>query len=434
MSLFSMSAGAYSPINSAAKGTLAINAIKTNCVTSTSTCLPDFEFDYEHCTCVPKTKRQEPAANNESALNAALNQCQSDSAAAAAACNQETDAGVQSAQATLTNFTVQASQMGIAGACGGLAAAIAGANAAVIYFSQNCSSKRTACMTSCDQADTMAGPYNTTMAGSAYKTCKKYDTQINQANQAVHNMVNTAQNAARCSEETDTAMLDFCKSNPKAIGCESAATDCSNPQIAASNPICICKNNPSSESCTGALAKAGDFSGGSYDASSNTTTTMAKSGGLDTDGMIGGVGFEGNGMKPDGGRAEDVGGAKGGRPLMDGGGGSGFGGGGGQGGGGSASSTAVNAGFRGGGGGGGWGSGGGSGGGRGNYAENADRAAKAGPNLRDFLPSGKMDPKLGNRGLAGVSGPDGITGPHSDIWKKIQNRYQIQVERAKLIP
>jgi hypothetical protein len=43
-----------------------------------------------------------------------------------------------------------------------------------------------------------------------------------------------------------------------------------------------------------------------------------------------------------------------------------------------------------------------------------------------------MDPKNANRGLAGISGPDGITGPHSDIWKKIQNRYQIKT--SELMP
>jgi hypothetical protein len=40
--------------------------------------------------------------------------------------------------------------------------------------------------------------------------------------------------------------------------------------------------------------------------------------------------------------------------------------------------------------------------------------------LKQFLPGGKMDPA---RGLAGISGPDGITGPNSDIWKKINIRY-----------
>jgi hypothetical protein len=40
--------------------------------------------------------------------------------------------------------------------------------------------------------------------------------------------------------------------------------------------------------------------------------------------------------------------------------------------------------------------------------------------LKQFLPGGQMDP---SRGLAGAAGPDGITGPNSDIWKKIKMRY-----------
>ena len=44
------------------------------------------------------------------------------------------------------------------------------------------------------------------------------------------------------------------------------------------------------------------------------------------------------------------------------------------------------------------------------------------PDLRQFLPGGRLDP---NRGVAGSSGPDGITGPHSNIWQKVQNRYKV---------
>ena len=86
----------------------------------------------------------------------------------------------------------------------------------------------------------------------------------------------------------------------------------------------------------------------------------------------------------------------------------------------------VNAGFYGGG-----GSFGGSGYGGGSGERNAAGMAgaagaakgKGGPDLSKFLPGGQYDPKL--RGLAGSGGPDGITGPHSNIWQKIQNRYRV---------
>ncbi len=48
-------------------------------------------------------------------------------------------------------------------------------------------------------------------------------------------------------------------------------------------------------------------------------------------------------------------------------------------------------------------------------------AAKT-PNLAEFLPGGRLDRKA--QALAGITGPDGITGPHSNIWQKIKIRYQ----------
>jgi hypothetical protein len=47
------------------------------------------------------------------------------------------------------------------------------------------------------------------------------------------------------------------------------------------------------------------------------------------------------------------------------------------------------------------------------------------PDLRQFLPGGYADPRA-HVGVTGLQvGIDGITGPHTDIWKKIQNRYQV---------
>lgn len=43
-----------------------------------------------------------------------------------------------------------------------------------------------------------------------------------------------------------------------------------------------------------------------------------------------------------------------------------------------------------------------------------------GPDWRKFLPGGQYDPR---RGIAGVTGPDGITGPATDLFGKVHNRY-----------
>lgn len=376
--------------------------------------------------------------NDNPALAEGVNRCAQAKANALNSCDQDADTGMQGSQSALSNFAVSAGSMGMAAACSNLASLLAGANGAVVYFTQNCSSDRTTCLKTCDQA--RVGGLGTAQRASVesdYEACRGLDAKINQAKQAMQNMVGTIQGAAACSQATDTAVYAYCQSNPTAVGCAATATDCSNPQIAASNPICICKTNPTAAQCTGAQAKA-DF-GGSADMSSNSSgISNAPSSGLNSDSLFSSLDYAGNGMTPSQGAAEDVGGKKGGSANLGDGGGSGAAGGeDGKGGGSAANALAVNSGFRGGGGGGGgWGGGYGSDSGDGHaYNPNNSQVTGAnGPNLRDFLPNGKFDPKSGNRGLAGVSGPDGITGPHSDIWKKIQNRYQVQIQNAKVLP
>lgn len=374
----------------------------------------------------------------------ALNACTDAKATAMNDCDQDQDTGMKGAQSTLTNFAVTAGQMGIAAVCTKMATLLAGANGAVIYFQQSCDSSRTKCMQTCQASGnsvrSMTGLADSYMSASrgqvddAYDACKKLDVKIAQSGQAIQNILSTVTGAQSCATNTSSDLYNYCTQNPTAIGCETVATDCSNPTIAASNQICICKANPSASGCTGAVAK--DLNGGYTDSASSTTTPAASGSGIDTDSMLNSLKYDGNGMTPSQGTAEDPGGKKGGAARLGDSSGGGMGGDNGGKPGASPAALAVNAGFRGGsGGGGGWGSGGGNGGGGGyDRPEQQNPQNPNGPNLRDFLPNGKLDPKVVNRGLAGISGPDGITGPHSDLWKKVQNRYQVQMESSKLMP
>ncbi|MGZ3745180.1 MAG: hypothetical protein ACXWRA_15405 [Pseudobdellovibrionaceae bacterium] len=425
-------------------------------------CARGLEWNNISCSCVDPSAQGnqnsgEPAAGktvHSSNMDAAIRKCSQDTDVAKQDCDQDQDAGIQGAQTTLTNFALGiTSQLGIAGACSGMAKYIAGANAAVIYFAQNCSNSRSNCVSSCQRAQAAVNTaYSGNMSAAEeprqqvavlLDSCKVLDSKVQQATQAIQNMVGTIQSAKACAKQTDQALVSYCASNPTAIGCAAvAATDCSNPSIAASNPICICKRNPGDASCSGALAKA-NANGGSFDSASVSSSGAGAAPGAGTpglDNLMGDASWAGNpNLKAEKGASEDVGGKKGGRALLDGPGGAGAGAAGdkGKNGGGTpAQGIAVNAGFHGGGGGGGWGGGSGNGGdGEGTAGRPlpTDAGAK-GPNLRDFLPGGGLDPKTVNRGLAGISGPDGITGPHSDIWKKVQNRYQIQVEKSTLMP
>jgi hypothetical protein len=388
---------------------------------------------------------------SDSGLSNVVNSCKVARDAALDSCDQDQDTGMQGAQSALSNFATQAGSMGL-GACTKLAPVLAGANAATVYFNQNCSGKRTSCMQSCTQARSRAAEisgmnvtYLTQQQGlidAYYDECKKLDSKLAQSQQAIQGMVSTIPGVANCAASTNTDLYSYCASNPSALGCETVATDCSNPTVAASNQVCICKNNPNAAGCIGVQAKVSDMNaagGGSADISSLSAGNAG--GSMGADNPFSTLGWDGNGMTPSSGATESVGGKKGAGANLggdSGGGVPGAGGGDGKSGGAATQALQVNSGFRGGGGGGGgWGGGSGSGG----YGEdrpynpkNSQAPGANGPNLRDFLPNGKMDPKMANRGLAGISGPDGITGPHSDIWKKIQNRYQIQVEKSALMP
>lgn len=411
-------------------------------------------WDEASCTCVsragsPSSGSSRSGGNSPgSAVQQAVAQCQTDSLKAQSDCDQDQNEQMQGAQTTLSNFAVgMTSQMGIQAACTGIGKALAGANAAVVAFTQMCISAKGRCNSSCGNAASvvdssgMQAAYEDQVDGYL-RACRGLDVKIQQANQAMVNIVNTFGGAKTCANQTSTDLYSYCGANPTAIGCESVATDCSNPSVAASNPICICKNNPNAASCGGAALKSAGsgFGDGEYSVSSLSGGAggAGAGSGLDAAGLLDDVSWKGDpNLKADTSRAEEVGGAKGGRPLNDSGSGGALsaenGGGNGAGGANPASAAAVNAGFRGGGGGGGsWSSGGGSGGGWNGDGMPMPGAASTGggPDLRQFLPGGKFDPKT--RGLAGLSGPDGITGPHSDIWKKIQNRYQ--AEQRKLLP
>lgn len=137
-------------------------------------------------------------------------------------------------------------------------------------------------------------------------------------------------------------------------------------------------------------------------------------------------------------QGEDIGGAKGGGRVAGGdGSGGGGSGGSGRGSGGGGLFSNILSGFFGGGGGSGGSRGGGlrglfgggSGSGGGSQAAGTNNKM---PDLRQFMPGGLKDPNR-NRGVAGQwVGRDGMSGPHANIWKMINNRYQYK--RATLLP
>ncbi len=240
----------------------------------------------------------------------------------------------------------------------------------------------------------------------------------------------TSKNMTDCLVKTNPALsqiTDKCANNIFDPSCASQlnSSDCLNPANAAS-PACVCSNPQSANNAMCGSLKTNNFPGmGASNPSSGSPAALSNFGGPGG-GLGDGLNFpDGSGKSPDGanpsgGPGGGGGGSKGGMISSGGTGGKPAGAGG-------PAASRFNSSIIGG-----YGYSGGSAGGgsrplgalgdpRGN---NPGRAAAAGGipkvDLSQFLPGGKFDPA---RALAGISGPDGITGPNSNIWEKVRIRY-----------
>ncbi|MBO9665306.1 MAG: hypothetical protein J7501_00645 [Bdellovibrio sp.] len=398
------------------------------------------------CTC----------AATSSSSTASVGSCQQQLASLVQACNDSVSSADnycdEKNSKEMNSVSSQASAIALAfssqtaasvqAACSQSAMLSQAANAAVAAYRMACSGAIESCSSACDAAtayynqtkgcsDTSTTTLNS-QATTLKKQCLNYTARTDQAQQAIQNYALTASNGANCASETsadDNTLAAICEKNPSLAGCSNTIADCNNPSMA-SNKVCVCAKNPNDPQCLGTsstVTDGGSLNTGNMDMSSRLTSNSAGAENLlgdipDTPGIAQGKANAGGAAGVDG--KQGNGANLGGNSDGHGGGSAGSKGAAGEA---EANGSAVNAGFYGGGGGGGgsWGGGDGSGGGGGGLFGSAAAAiaAKGGPDLRQFLPGGKLAP--GARGIAGASGPDGITGPHTDIWKKVNNRYQV---------
>jgi hypothetical protein len=228
--------------------------------------------------------------------------------------------------------------------------------------------------------------------------------------------------AKRCAALTGNAanLNEYCQANPMSPLCtKGAATDCNDPAVASTNPVCICNINPRNPICAG---------GGTYNSSNKPRASSSSGNKLSNAGIPNGMNAYMDGdptnmnnarkgySKVDG---ASSGGSLGGGPS---GGNSGGGGGdSGNGGSGSRSRDRSIPGFYGGGGGGATGGRGGSGNSSDTTSTKYIGSGNLSPNsidLKQFLPGQKP-----TQSIYGSTGPDGITGPHTSIWQKVRVRY-----------
>ncbi|WP_235046274.1 hypothetical protein [Bdellovibrio bacteriovorus] len=361
-------------------------------------------------------------------------ECVTQIADTAYTCDEKNNSGLNEVANTATELTLlfgQQSASSVHVACKKMAGISASANAAVAAYRMMCQSAIGSCHASCDalvgwvkdNLDCVQLSHNAislSVAETQAERCTAFGDKAAQANQAINNFYGTMVSASKCADSTrgDPAP-EVCKTNPSLPGCDKKEpVDCTKPELAGSK-VCVCSKSPSDPICSNEkTASGGPLVGGT-----NPSSRAPEKGAGGPGGDLPGLPSIQQGKLASGGAGEAIDGKQGGGAGL-----SGFGSGGGTAGAGAGeddegSGHAVTAGFYGGGG----SSTGSTGGGSGSegYSRPAGQPnAKPGSqDLRQFLPGGKYDPKA--RGIAGSGGPDGITGPHSNIWKKIQNRYQV---------
>lgn len=300
------------------------------------------------------------------------------------------------------------------GLCGGIAAATTGAAGALATFEMMCHNALETCKEAC-----VGGAGADPTIATNLAACKAKGTKASDANQQMAQAMVTMQSSVAACKNAFGDIAGqaeaHCAANP-------AACQFNMPQLQTSNYGADQAGMPTPGSLDHQGAASANNVGGS--SGFNLSDLGDESQGLGT-------------IKPAV-AGQDIGGAKGGGGAA--GGSSGGEGapvaGGGKKGGSSGFLPNILSGFFGSGGGSSGGGGGGwksfFGGGKNNDGYGGGSQAAKGPDLRQFLPGAMNDP-LKHRGIAGqIVGKDGMTGPHSDIWKNIKNRYQYK--RASLLP
>lgn len=366
-------------------------------------------------------------------------------------CNANGDNKIMSASDGLVQgMSMFAASTGSDVACGGLGRGLALLNGAIAGFKVQCSRASSGCVNQCEaeletakadvariQVQMSTGVYAPSLAQELAKAqrteqlakqygnvCKREGQKGPQALTNILSIAGLLNQAKQCGAAASGGLAQICAQNPELAACQQIQpANCTDPTVAATSTVCICQANPSDPRCGFKPSGSGQFA------------SETPGGGADGTGAGGGsfsgLSGLGGGIDP----YSDVtlgerkapnykdqnvrgGGGSGGIPSS--GTGSGGGGGGGYAGGGGEDANILR-GYHGG-----RGAGGSAVGSSRERGERAvagggtGRAGQANMDLKKFLPGGQMDPR---RGLAGITGPDGITGPNTDIWRKVKTRY-----------
>ncbi|KHD88725.1 MAG: hypothetical protein OM95_07985 [Bdellovibrio sp. ArHS] len=379
---------------------------------TTSTCTEN--FDAEISVCESATLKAQSSCDESGSLNDKLSNLAS----------------------TTAILGGQKSAMGIQESCTKMASYMKGANAALMAYRQLCNGGIAACVSACSASLTprcKSGTASASVLGEAREamtgnlgSCRAFSSKMAEANAALQNYALIQSNAQSCAMlTTGTGTTpEICKNDPSFPGCSAQEKmDCSNP-VMASNKVCICSKTPNDPVCRlgqvahedvkplpstdrrSPISQSGHIVDG--DALSARQRMPANTGRSDysadmVDGMQGGGaslalpnlrpglqkrlkdkkipdspvlgGFYESGRTPKEKHYEKLNLDQNGKSVEK--------------------------------------------------IKAANSGLQDSPDLRKFLPKA-FSPKMpiGLAGSADEAGIDGITGPHSNIWKKVQNRYE----------
>ena len=395
----------------------------------------------------------------QSEFSEVYSKCQAESQIAVATCDVQNDLEMTAFEQTVNQATAVAAQQSAAimSSCADMMRLSQNATTTVTAFKTRCQSAQTSCYDSCARlktfiaergrscfphldsaqvAEAMA-PYDQS-ANTNRSTCEALTSRITEATKAVNEYGTMVSTSALCRDQTDglsagNGLPAVCRTDPNDPSCKPTSANCSEgtcPDSSSRNEMAA-SNASGSGGAYGDAGSRGPQSG--RDGNGGGGSGSGSGGGPD---FGGGPGFAMTPGKPSGGNTGSVTeGRQGGEAALASASGNGRGGSGSANNGMRAPEMAdgsndhsVIIGIY----------GGGQGGSAYGGAKNANGAAVAGmggagrnpssAELQKFLPGGQK----AQRYINGASGPDGITGPHSNIWMKIQNRYQS--ESSNLMP
>lgn len=196
-------------------------------------------------------------------FDAEVNACEQATLKAASSCDENNSAmsNVANMAAQLTLYAGQKSAMGIRESCTKMANLAKAANAALMSYRLLCGNAITTCSTACSaqltpkcnngaESARLAGEARTAMAGNL-SSCQGFSSKMGQASAAAQNYSEMHANSQSCALLTNgaAATAEICSTYPDYPGCANLPKmDCNNPEMA-EQTVCICSKTPTNPIC-----------------------------------------------------------------------------------------------------------------------------------------------------------------------------------------